>query len=313
MKPFRAHLLEQEETFEYKLCSVENIHTAEVLANIRLALGRHGLLELTPNGVQTQIDSASNSQLTKYPFMPVYVVKVLMSNSISSWPSVQSISLFTHIKADKLKLFDKDDKIVMDGADGDQQVYPVEVDSDTAQAEVGDARVETLVSDLMKGLSITREATTITRDVYEGLVTDHQGICGLLSNPPRGFYIVEKYADGANIVGPYRKCPDNYDFVTDTPTVADTTVITHKQIGNGLYETEVAYQPADMQTDPDDAQDRLESTPMTVKLIDQDTGTEYSVEVRAESIDSARRRAIEIITVRTGMSKDRFLPKSPLS
>jgi len=313
MKPFRAHLLEQEDTYEYKLCSVENIHTDEMQSHIRLALGKHGLLELIPNGVQTQINSANKNQLTDYPFLPVYVVKVVMSSAISSWPAVQSISLFTRIKDDKLKFFDKDDKIVMDGADGEQHAHPVEVDSKSAQSEVGDAHAASLVSDLMKGLATSRGATMITREVYEGLVTDHHGVSPLMKNPSRGFYIVETHAGGANVVGPYKRCPDNYNFVSNMAAIIAFKVVSQNSIGSGLFETEVSYHEADQQADPDESSNRLQSKPMTVKLIDQDTGKEYSVEVRAESDESARRRAIEIIAARTGMNKDRFLSKDPSS
>jgi hypothetical protein len=310
MKPFIAHLLETDETYEYKLVSVDNIHTDEVMGKIRLALGKHGLISVEPNGVQLNVKDKNVAKFSEYPFAPVYFSKVIMSSPISSIPAIQSISLFTRINNSKMKFFDKNDKVVMDGADAEQHAHPIEVDSKGSQDEVGQSHADSLVSDLMKNIASSRENNVI-RPVYEGSVASHKEVTEMLNKSvPRGFYLIENESRGSGtVMGPFRKCPDNYGYIK---TVSKAVVLTEKE-NDGVIEYSVQYPETDMQKDPEDAGSRDRNKPMTVKLVDQDTGKEHSIVVRADNDDTARIRAVEIIANRTGFHKDRFIPMNPTS
>lgn len=309
MKPFRAHLVEQQEDFEYKLCSIENIHSDEIMTQIRLALGRYGLVDLSKNGILTQITASEKKQFDEYPFMPVYVCKVILSNPLSSVHAVQSVSLFTRIKDTKLKFFDKNDDIVMDGSDGQQHALPVEVDTKTSQAEVGDARSKTLVSDLMRELSAKRNAETIEREVYEGWVASHHEIKKMVGKMPRrGFYLVEYENNGTGtITGPFKKCPDNYDYIVEPHNVS----VINETVRDNLVEYTFDHHETDIQNDPVDAPKRLEGKKMSVVVVNQDTGKEYTVVVTTDSDLAARTQAIEVMARKTGLPKERFIPTHP--
>lgn len=301
MKPFRAFLAEQDQDYEYKLCSVENIHTTDVLANIRLALGRYGLIELTPNGVQTQV---KDSKFSDYPFMPVYVTKVVMVNPISSNSAAQSISLFTRIKDDKIKLFDKDDEIVMDGSENDPHT-PVEVDSKDAQSEVGDAHAQSLMSDLMKEITKSREEKAEV-PVYEGFTASHHDVTKILGRKVRsGFYLAEKDESGYGIMrGPFKMLPENYDYVETLPSA---TVIESHSI-DSIMEYKVKYSDADVQQSPD--QQKEVGSTKEIEVVDQDTGKSHMVVVTALDDDIAREKAVAVLAAKMGISKGRLLPKS---
>lgn len=309
MKPFRAFLAEQEQDYEYKLCSVENIHTTEMLEKMRLALGRYGLIEMEPKGIQTQVSAAEKSEFHQYPFMPVYVVKIVLANPLSSASAVQSVSLFTRIKDEKLKFFDKDSKIVMDGAENEQHAHPVEVDSKGAQSEVGDVHAQSLLTDLMKEITAKRDANTVEVPVYEGFTASHHDIAKMIDcEVRRGFYLVERYADGKGVIqGPFSKIPENYDYVT---TIPKATVIESSGVDN-LMEYKVKYAEAEHQNSPSDAGGKDVAKPMQVEVTDQDTGKEHTVAVKATSVNAARAKAVEILSARLGISKDRLLPTSP--
>lgn len=309
MKPFRAHLVEQEEDYEYKLCSVENIHDHEVLGHIRMALGKYGLMSMEVAGVQTQVTSASKLQFDKYPFRPVYIVKIVMSGPLSSRNAVQSVALFTRINQEKIRFFGKDDEIVMDGADVEQHGHPVEVGTDQAQAEVGDRRAKTLVSDLMKEIAAKRSSQTIERPIYEGFTASHHEINKMLGiKAPRGFYVMESTTAGfATITGPFRKCPDNYDYVGRTPVA----VLKETREVGSLVEYDVEFAPADLQADPPDGGDRVVGEPTSVEVTDQDTGKVYTIVVRATGDNEARAKAVAVIASRKGISADRLMPTAP--
>ena len=308
MTSFHTFLVEQDQDFEYKLCSVKNIHSSETMAQMRLALGRYGLISIEPNGIQTQVATGSH-QFTAYPFLPVYVCKVIMANPVSSRPLVQTISLYTNIKEGELRWLSPDDKIVMDGADAQQHAHAIEVPSDQAQSEVGDRHATSLVSDLMKDIAANRAANTVERPVHEGYVASHHEISSMLSrNVRRGFYLVENESATVGVVtGPFRKCPDNYDYIKTVPVATSVT----ESSNDGVTEYQVEYSPTAMQDDPSDAGQRVRGKSVQVTVVDQDTGKEHHVVVRAESNTSARLRAVEIIAQRTGLAKDRFIPIHP--
>jgi hypothetical protein len=308
MKPFYAHLLENEETFEYKLVSVENIHTDDVMSKIRLALGKYGLVTLEPNGVLTTVKDSDNKRFAEYPFAPIYLCKITMNNPVSSNPLIQSIALFTRIKDTKLKLFDNGDKIVMDGSDAEQHAHPMEVGGKDAQSEVGQAKADSLVSDMMMDIAGRRDKNII-RDVYEGHTASHVEISKMINTKvPRGFYLIENTAnDRASITGPFKTCPDNFGYITNV----NKAVVLSESSDDGVVEYAVKYAEPDMQNDPADAGTRDRNKPMEVALIDQDSGKEHTVVVRADTDESARLKAVEIIAKRTGLHKDRFMPKDP--
>lgn len=174
MKPFHVLLAEQDSDFEYKLCSIENIHDTYVLDRIRLALGRYGLIRLEPMGVSMKMSSSSKSMFPLFPLAPVYMIKVIMANPLTSRNAIQSIAVFSNVDQQLLRFFDMDDKLVMDGAETEQHAHPVEVDSAFAQSEVGDARAKSLVSDMMKQLS-SKNSGVVEVPVYETrMVTHHE-------------------------------------------------------------------------------------------------------------------------------------------
>lgn len=311
MKPFRTFLAEQEQDYEYKLCSVENIHTTEMMEKLRLALGRYGLIELDPQGIQTQITAAEKSEFNQYPFLPVFIVKVVLANPLSSVSAVQSISLFTRIKDDKLKFFDKDSKIVMDGAENEQHAHPVEVDSKGSQSEVGDEHAQALVSDLMKDIIARREASTVEIPVYEGFTATHHDVAKIIGRAVhRGFYLAENTADGWGIIrGPYKRFPANYDYVSVIPTA---TLMESATVDN-LMEYKVKYAEAEHQGSPSDGGGKDVAKSMEVAVTDQDTGKEHSVVVKAVSSNAARAKAVEILAARLGVGKERLIPTSPVA
>lgn len=309
MKPFRTFLAEQEQDYEYKLCSVENIHTTEMMEKLRLALGRYSLIEMEPKGIQTQITAAEKSEFTQYPFMPVYVVKVVLANPLSSASAVQSVSLFTRIKDDKLKFFDKDSKIVMDGAENEQHAHPVEVDGKGSQAEVGDEHAKSLLTDLMKEITAKRDANTVEVPVYEGFTATHRDVSKILGREVRrGFYLAEMQDDGWGVIqGPFTKMPENYDYVTTLPKAT----VVESSAQDNLMEYKVKYAEAEHQEMPADAGGKEVAKVMQVDVTDQDTGKEHTVGVKATSANAARAKAVEILAGRLGISKDRLLPTSP--
>jgi len=177
------------------------------------------------------------------------------------------------------------------------------------QDEVGQLRANALVSDMMLDIANRREAGTYQRDVYEGAVASHKEVKQIIGRPVRrGFYIVEQFNNGlGSIVGPFRKCPDNYGYIN---TIVKAHVL-NEDSNDGIDDYDVQYAPADHQNDPDDAGNRSRGVPMEVVLVDQDKGSEHRVVVRANSDDAARLRAIEIMAKRTGLPKDTFIPKNP--
>ena len=310
MKPFRAHLAEQDSDYEYKLCSVENIHNTEIVAKIRLALGRYGLLALEPQGVQIKMNDNQANSFVQYPFMPVYVTTVILSSPLSSRNAVQSIALFTKIKDDRMAFFDKDEQIVMDGAENEQHAHPVEVDSASSQAEVGDAHVASLMTDLMKDLTAHREANTITRDVYEGYVCSHLEVAKATGQKVRrGFYVIENAKRGVpTMVGPHKKIPMNYAYSTRLPQM---DLVEEIASNNGLTEFQVSFHQEDQQGDPKEGGSRLRGTNYEVTVVDQDTGKEHTISTRATSIADARSQGVELISAKLGIAKERLIPTKP--
>lgn len=308
MKPFRAFLAEQDQDYEYKLYSVENIHNAEMMAKIRLALGNHGLIDIEKQGVMTKMNDSSNMTFDEYPFSPVYVSKVTLSSPLSSRAAVQSVSLFTRIKDDKLAFLDKSDEIVMDGADAEQHSHPVEVDSKDAQEEVGDARAQTLVSDLMKDIIAGREANTIELEVYEGFVTSHREIKEASGESVRaGFYVFEDTKDGPIMTGPLKKLPENYSYKFGLRNLQIKRPLTTE---GDLMEYAVSYEE-DQQADPADAGRRIRSKSYEAEVIDQDSGRSYNVMVRAHSSFDARQQAVDKIAAKHGLRKEALIPVKP--
>lgn len=310
MTTFCTILKEQTEEYEYKLCSVENIHSKDITDKIILALKKHGLVTLEPIGVQTKIADFSDKQFVEYPFMPVFITKVLMSNPISSNDAVQSISLFTRIKDDRLKFFDKDDKIVMDGAEVEQHAHPVEVEGSDAQAEVGDKRVTAVMGDIMKDIIAARKNNIVVeKTITEGFVASHHEVREMLNeNVERGFYMCERFDDDTGLVtGPYDRCPVNYQYITG----ADPATVLESIDGGDVMEYAITFAEPDAQKDPEDAGSRLEPKSQTVELVDQDTGKSYTVVVKNISDNSARIRAVDIISKRLGLPKERFIPTNP--
>lgn len=310
MKPFRAHLVEQETNYEYRLCSVVNIHDSEIQDKIRLALGRYGLIELKPNGVQTKLNSAADKGFNQYPFSVVYVTTVVMSNPLSSRAAVQSVALFTRIDSSKLAFLDKSDQIVMDGPDVEQHAAPVGVDSKTAQAEVGDARVKTLVSDMMDAIISGRKDKTIEVPVYEnGSVVDHTAVSQATGRKmPKGFYVVETAGDETIMSGPYTRCPENYEF-TNEMNRADLSEV--RQQTDGINEYIVEYHPAETTEDPADAGRRLVGQTYQAEVVDQDTGKTHTISVRAQSANAARAIAVDRLSKKLGIDKDNLIPTKP--
>lgn len=311
MKPFRVHLAEQEEENEYKLCSVENIHTTEMVEKIRMALGRYGLISMEPAGVQMKINTGEDTKFPEYPFAPVFVTKIFMDYPLSSDTAVQSIALFTRISDKMLKFCDKNGNPVVDGADAEQHAHPIEADDKDAQAEVGDARVKSLVSDMMKDIAARRSQSEIEIPVYEGFTATHHDIEKMTNRKVRrGFYLAENHHDGtATITGPFKKMPDNFDYVDVLPKV----VVVESNSYDNLTEYKVKYAPAEQQKSPSDAGGVEIAKPMTVELTDQDTGKTYTIAVKAVTKNAARTKAIQIAAQQTKLPQGRFIPTSPVA
>jgi hypothetical protein len=308
MKPFRVLLAEQDTDYVYKLCSVENIQDTYIMDRVRLALGRYGLISMESLGVNLKISSSEDSIFPSYPFLPVYVLKIVMANPLTSRNAIQSIALFASIPQDTLRFFDMKDQLVMDGAETEQHAHPVEVDSAFAQSEVGDARAKSLVSDMMKQISSSRSGT-LSIPVYESSMVTHHEVNRMIGQRvSRGYYLVEKDTNGrGQITGPFARSADNLSFMEN---VSPVTLVKTNKVGD-MMEFVVNHFPPDSQGDPADAGRRAEHKPMEVVLIDQDTGKEYTVVVRASSEETARSSAVEILSKETGIIKGRLLPKSP--
>jgi hypothetical protein len=271
-------------------------------------LGRYGLISLEPIGINMKVVSDDTSMFSNYPFLPVYMLKVIMASPLTSRNAIQSIALFASIPQNTLKFYDKSGNIVMDGAETEQHAHPVEVDSAFAQSEVGDKRAASLVSDMMKSIAAKR-SDTILVPVYESSMATHHEVGKMLGQPVRrGYYLIEKSTQGSGLItGPLSAYPDNLAFTTDVSAVK----LKETKAVDAMVEFAVDFFEPDVQEDPQDAGRRVDHKPMEVELVDINTGKEYTVVVRASSAETARPSAIEIIAAKTGIAKERFLPKSP--
>lgn len=306
MKPFRVVLAEQDQDFEYKLCSIENIGDTYVLDRIRLALGRYGLISVESMGATMKLQADENSMFPNYPFLPIYTVKVVMTNPITSRNAIQSVALFSTIPQETLKFFDMSGNLVMDGVEAEQNAHGVEVDKAFAQSEVGDSRAKALVSDMMKDIMAKRDGT-VKVPVYETTMISHHEVQTIIGQRvSRGFYMMEAVSSNRSLItGPFGTVADNLDF---PKSITPGTLVESRSVGD-MMEFTVSSEPSIKE--PVDAGRRVEHKPMQVVLIDQDTGKEYTVVVRSSDEESARSSAIEILAGKTGISKEKLLPKAP--
>jgi hypothetical protein len=260
-------------------------------------------------GVTMKLSSDDKSMFPNYPFLPIHTVKVTMTNPITSRNAIQSVALFSTIPQDSLKFFDMDGNLVMDGVEAEQNAHGVEVDSAFAQAEVGDARSQSLVSDMMKQISSARNEK-LSVPVYEATMVTHHEVQKIIGERvSRGFYMMEQVSKGRSLItGPFATPADNLPFPSE---IVPATLVETRQLEAGMFEYATRAEMVAMAQDPTDAGRRVEHKPMQVVLVDQDTGKEYTVVVRASSEDTARASAVEILAGKTGISKEKLLPKAP--
>lgn len=305
MKPFRAIIMEQEETYKYRISSIENINTEDYIAKIRLALGRIGLISIEKGGMTIMPRKQEQENIPMYPLTTRYYVKVDMKNPITTKHAVQLIALITRIPENQIAFTDMDGNMVVDGAETEQHAFPQEVDSKEAQKDVGDARAKELVSDLMKDIMKKRDAVK-PFTLKEGSVATHIEVSSIIGKKvDRGFYIVEQFENGTGeIFGPYRKCPENYDFISN---------IFHADVINESNDDGVTSFKIGGMRDSDEGMDDPKGfdKKYDVELVNQDTGGHHRVVVRASSPQDARHEAVELIAAKTKQPRERFLPLYP--
>lgn len=291
-RSFRAYLDEAKEEFQYEVYCTQDILSTDITQKIVNALSSYGILLVSPKGIRMKPPDKAKQDLWHGG---LYLLEITMSNPMDADSMIELLALNTNINSKCFSILPKGDNNI-----DPFMAPPALAPSDASQEEVGQKRVDTLMTDLMKELSEGAK-----EEESGNYVTNHRIVSKMLGKEMlKGYYLVEKEDEAGTITGPYETCPDNYDFSMSDNSLA--SVIETKAFGEKLREMKVEFYPAEMIEDPDDGGERMELEMMTVKVQDQVSGEQYEVPVKASDKQMANKKAIDALLGRFKGDRRRF-------
>lgn len=302
-KPLRAYFEEAQEEFEYDIYSTHDILSAEIVDRIVKGFASYGLISFKPLGIckkpPKKVDFKSRHP-SDYPFETIFMARITSSNPMDLRSTLELLAFHTRINKECFQVFPKGDK--------ENVIFTdfgfTEVPSEQSQSEVGQKKVDSLMTSLMKDVADNKSVK-----LAKNYVTNHTKISEMIDqNVEKGYYIVERDNEEGTITGPFKECVDNYELWLDDNSTG--TVREVNSFGDNLMEMKIDFEFADMTGDSDDDVDRLELQVMTVKFTDQLNDKEYDIAVKSASEDSAIEKAKDIIMNNLGGDEQRFVVKS---
>lgn len=289
---FKVFLEDAKDEYEYEVYCIDDIVSQPMIQKIVDALSVYGLLSINPKGICMKPPSAA---MANFSFAGRYLLDITMSNPIDEQSIIEVLALHTNIKSKMFSIFPKGKKAA------DPFVEPPALaPSEQSQEEVGQKRVDTLMTDLMKEISEGKD-----EESNDNYVTNHKQVSKMLGKEMlKGYYLVEKEDERGTITGPYETRPDNYDFLESEESVA--SVVETKAFGNRLKEMKVEFYPAEMIDDPDDGGERMELEMMSVKVKDLVNGEQYEIKLKASDKLMANKKAIDMLLARFKGDRRRF-------
>ncbi len=327
-RSFRAILAEQDQEFTYVVKSIYNIHDADMMDWVRLALLPYDLRELT-KGTFTPPDK-DQTTFPNVPNAPVYTLKAKLGLEPNWEHATSKVALFTRIRdfehllvhkegenpqkemdnSDTKDETKKDYKSLAKNAINWDATPDQGIDTD-GQEGAGEKRIGALMKELEKERKEREELIpTVDPNLKEAFVTTHIALKEVMGPKPKGFYLIERPVQDANILrihGPFKKQPTNYEFVGEMthPSVSGFKKLNEKTIyamSNGKDFTYIV--------------EKASHSPITeekfsVDVQDQDTGAQYNVVVDAMDDAGARDAAVNRVAEKHQIDKQRLLASDP--
>jgi hypothetical protein len=321
-KSLRAILAEGDQEFTYWIKSTYDIHTDEVMDQIRLAMLPYDLREIEV-GAYKPI-GAGNKDFPNVPDSPSYSVKVVLGLEPAEVDDpLQKVALFTRIETVHLMVH-------QDGVDPHAEPkeepegeyknlaqsakdFSSSLDDVVANAqdEVGDKRVGSFLKDLESQLKKEREAIRqITPKLKEAFVTSHIALNNVKAGWRRGFYVVERAEDDQGVMkisGPFAKQPTNFEFIAELAVhgAGTLTVESGESIVMEAYDRNFKYtlKPTRKQS--------MAEAKFAVDVQDQDTGKVYNVVVDAMDDTRARDRAVLVVARQNKLNQETLIATDP--
>ena len=326
-RSFRAYLAEQDQEFTFVVKSIYNLHDADVMDMVRLALLPYDLRELT-KGTFTPPDKDQKT-FPNVPNAPVYTLKAKLGLEPAWEDATEKVSLFTHIRDFEHLLVhpeNMDPQKEMDNSDTKDETKkdykslgkhainwdatPDEVDDEMKQ-HVGLTHIGHLMKELEKERKEREDLIPkVDPNIKEAFITTHIALKEVMGPRPKGFYLIERPVQDPNIlrvIGPFKKQPVNYEFVGDlaNPRVVGYKKLSEKTIyamSNGRDFTYIVENASHSAI----TEDRY-----SVEVQDMDSGHLYNVVVNALDDAGAREAAVNEVAKKYDVDKNRLLAADP--
>ena len=327
-RPFRAYLAEQDQEFTFVVKSIYNLHDADMMDWVRLALLPYDLRELT-KGTFSPPDK-DQTTFPNVPNAPVYTLKAKLGLEPNWEDATEKVALFTRIRDFEHLLVHPegvDPKKEMDNSDTKDETkkdykslakhainWDATPDANTvadAQDGAGEKRIGALMKELEKERKEREDLIpTVDPNLKEAFVTTHIALKEVLGPTPKGFYMIERPTVDPNILrisGPFKKQPTNYEFVGDMshPVVSGYKKMNEKTIyavSNGKDFTYIVENAS---------HSVITENRYSVDVTDQDSGQTYNVLVKAETDAGARDAAVNEVAAKHNLDKQRLLASDP--
>ncbi len=319
-KSFQQLIVENDQEYTVHVCSVQNIHNAEVMDFIRLALLPYDLREIKVDGYKPMGDDA----FAGYTGYPVYTVTVKLGLDVTNEKAEERVATLTHIDKDQVIVHHKGESLKRaeednsdDAAEGAGDAgEPAEMGSEQAQKLAGEKRIDDFLKELEADRK-EREKAVPDFKVEEAFCTTHIALKAFNSNvmAPKGFYVVERESTGdsksvLHISGPFKGMPENYPLV---PTLSHEGINVVKVMteSHGAFGLEVSTREGHRFLGESVKQTVTEAAQQEVTVTDTDTGKTYTAAVRANDDATARDLAVDSIAQKHDLSPDRLVAGAP--
>lgn len=276
-RSFKMMLSESEKDYTYFLLSPYNIMTPEMLDKISIGMHGRDLVDVEPVGQLVNTDTFN-------PYFPdlksegTYKIKLITAYPINIHRTKIQLAQYLHYDPSWLILHEEGEEILRDTCDCDA----VEEPSDDNQELVGVRRLDAFMSELSKEREEIKEAER-AKNIHTGdLCVNHATLQEMVGRRVRrGYYVLETYKNGRVLsYGPYQSAPINTKLVE----TVDAPTNTHRH----MTESGIVYEFSD-----EDSKGQLPNGKVyVVPVINDDTGAEYDVKVKANSPERARDAAV---------------------
>lgn len=332
-KSFRAHLAEQDAEYVYHIKSTRHLHDDDIFGKLQIGMLGYDLRSLErisyhPLAAVEPMFAPSNDEpgLDK-----IFHVRVVLGTDVDNGVLRQKVAYFTDINwkylvvhRDGEKMEEYDDIDLDPSMSGGTykslaqhartwDATPDEGDIDTnAQQYAGQGRIDAFLKELdvdKKAREKEVEGRNVQPLLTESFVTTHLALGDVFgTNAPKGFYLIERHADDPSMMhieGPFKQQPSNYDFVADLIVKGSGTfeVLSESQVRLVEHDRDFRF------TRP--LTERMVPKPFEVTVQDQDTGSTYTVLVKALSETDAREAGVETVASQEQLDPTRLIAIEP--